>query len=75
MKANGLWKKNRQEQSINWMHDYIKQYLVSQFFNVKKVKENYETITNLVLSEKILPIQGANLLLEKHFASLSTSWF
>ncbi len=75
MKENGYWKKNRQEQSLNWMHDYIKQYLETQFFNDKTVKENLETISNLVLSEAILPIQGANVLLEKHFTSLRTSWF
>lgn len=67
MKENGHWKKNRQEQSLNWMHDYIKQYLETQFFGDKNVKENFETISNQVLSEIVLPIQGANLLLEKYF--------
>lgn len=73
MRENGYWQKNRQEQSLNWMHDYIKQYLETQFFNDKSVKENLENISNQVLSEAILPIQGANVLLEKHFISLRTS--
>ncbi len=68
MKENGYWKKNRQEQSLNWMHDYIKQYLEAKFFSDKSVKENLETISNQVLSEKILPIQGANILLKQHFS-------
>lgn len=67
MKENGYWKTNRQEQSLNWMHDYIKQYLESQFFSNKSVKENLEKISNKVLSETILPIQGANILLKQHF--------
>ena len=69
MKENGFWKKNRQEQSLNWMHDYIKQYLELKFFSDKNVKENFKSISDQVLSEMILPIQGANLLLEKHFTS------
>lgn len=73
MKENGYWKQNRQEQSLNWMHDYIKQYLETQFFNDKTVKENLENTSNLVLSEAILPIQGANILLEKHFNGLRSS--
>lgn len=73
MQENGYWKKNRQEQSLNWMHDYIKQYLETQFFNDKTVKENLDYISNQVLSESILPIQGANVLLEKHFLGLRMS--
>ena len=73
MKENGYWKKNRQEQSLNWMHDYIKQYLETQFFNDKTVKENLDNVSNQVLSEVILPIQGANILLNKHFISLRSS--
>ncbi len=69
MKENDFWKKNRQEQSLNWMHDYIKQYLELKFFSDKNVKENFKSISDQVLSEMILPIQGANLLLEKHFTS------
>lgn len=68
MKENGYWKSNRQEQSLNWMHDYIKQYLETQFFSNKLVKENLEIISNQVLSEEILPIQGANILLKQHFS-------
>lgn len=68
MKQNGHWKKNRQEQSLNWMHDFIRQYLESHFFSDKNVKKNLETISNQVLSEMILPIQGANILLKQHFA-------
>lgn len=70
MKENGFWKKNRQEQSLNWMYDYIKQYLETQFFSDKSVKANLEIISNQVLSEAILPIQGASKLLEKHFSDL-----
>ncbi|WP_305952487.1 methylmalonyl Co-A mutase-associated GTPase MeaB [Emticicia oligotrophica] len=73
MKGNGFWKKNRQEQSLNWMNDYIKQYLETQFFSDKYVKENLEIIANQVLSEAILPIQGASILLEKHFTGLRSS--
>lgn len=73
MQKNGFWKKNRQEQSLNWMHDYIKQYLETQFFSDKYVKENLEIISNQVLSEAILPIQGANILLEKHITGLRSS--
>lgn len=69
MKENGFWKKNRHEQSLNWMYDYIKQYLEAQFFSDKSVKENLETISNQVLSERILPIQGANILLNQHFGA------
>lgn len=67
MKENGYWKQNRQEQSLNWMHDYIKQYLETTFFSDKSVKENLEKISNQVLSEAILPIQGANILLKQYF--------
>lgn len=73
MKENGYWKTNRQEQSLNWMHDYIKQYLETQFFNDKTVKENLDIVSNQVLSEAILPIQGANILLNKHFIGLHSS--
>lgn len=69
MKKNGYWQQNRQEQSLNWMHDYIKQYLETQFFSDKSVKENLEKISNQVLSEEILPIQGANILLKQHFSA------
>ncbi|MDZ7933693.1 MAG: methylmalonyl Co-A mutase-associated GTPase MeaB [Emticicia sp.] len=69
MKKNGYWQQNRQEQSLNWMHDYIKQYLETQFFSDKSVKENLEKISNQVLSEEILPIQGANILLKQHFGA------
>lgn len=69
MQQNGFWKKNRQEQSINWMHDYIKQYLENQFFADNTVKNNLALISNQVLSEVILPIQGANMLLENYFKS------
>jgi len=67
MRESGFWKKNRQEQTLNWMNDHIKNQLELQFFNDKIVKENIKTISKKVLSEKILPIQGANILLEKYF--------
>lgn len=73
MQENGFWKKNRQEQSLNWMNEYIKQYLETQFFSDEYVKENLEIISNQVLSEAILPIQGASILLEKHFTGLRSS--
>jgi len=66
MRESGFWKKNRQEQTLNWMNDHIKNQLELQFFNDKIVKENIKTISKKVLSEKILPIQGANILLEKY---------
>lgn len=73
MKKNNYWQKNRQEQNLSWMHDHIKQYLESQFFADKSVKENLENISNQVLLEAILPIKGANLLLEKYFKGLQSS--
>ncbi len=69
MLQNGFWKKNRQEQSLNWMHDYIKQYLENKFFNDVIVKNNIESVSSQVFSETILPIQGANILLNSYFKS------
>lgn len=67
MKDNGFWKKNRQEQSLNWMHDYIKQVLENHFFSDNSVKSHLSSLSNQVLAEDILPVQAANLLLNKYF--------
>lgn len=63
MKKNGFWKKNRQEQNLAWMHDYIKQQLESQFFENQVIKEKLMAIQKEVLAGNILPITGALYLL------------
>jgi LAO/AO transport system kinase len=63
MSENGFWKKNRQEQNLAWMYDYIKQYLESQFFDNQDVKSNISLIEKSILNETLLPIAGALKLL------------
>ncbi|CAH0995270.1 GTPase ArgK [Emticicia aquatica] len=66
MQENGYWKKNRQEQNLAWMYDYIRHFLESQFFEDQHVKDNIKLIERNILNEQMLPIKGAMALLEKH---------
>lgn len=63
MSENGFWKKNRQEQNLSWMYDYIKQFLESQFFDNQDVKSNISLIEKSILNGTLLPITGALKLL------------
>lgn len=63
MRENGFWKKNRQEQNLAWMYDYIKQQLESQFFDNQAIKYNIKDIEIEVLNGTLLPIGGALKLL------------
>lgn len=63
MIENGFWKKNRQEQNLSWMYDYIKQFLEAQFFDNQDVKSNISLIEKSILNGTLLPITGALKLL------------
>lgn len=59
MKENGFWKKNRENQNLAWMYDYIKQFIETQFFDNQTVKLNINNIEESVLNGTLLPIAGA----------------
>ena len=63
MQQNGYWKKNRQEQNLAWMYDYIKQFIEAQFFDNQEVKAKRSKIEESVLNGKLLPLGGALKLL------------
>ncbi len=63
-KANGILKKRRQTQNIDWVHDLVKEYLYNNFYINKSVQQILPMIEESVLSEKIPPTKAAQELIE-----------
>lgn len=62
-KASGFWEKTRTAQNLAWMHTYIKQQLLEQFYNNEHIKRQLADVEQKVKTEQLLPIQAAEYLL------------
>ncbi|SEJ11864.1 methylmalonyl-CoA mutase metallochaperone MeaB [Dyadobacter koreensis] len=60
---NGFFKRNRQSQNLEWMHDYIRQTLEDQFYENPTMKKSVKVIEKSVSEGKELPIAAAQKLL------------
>lgn len=66
MQANGYWETNRQKQNMAWLYAFIREALEDEFFNNPAVKAGLTDVQENILSGKMLPVQGAKVLLA-HF--------
>lgn len=63
LQSNGSWHKTRISQNLAWMHSYIRQRLLEEFYGNEHVKQQLQAIEEDVKDEKKLPIQAAEQLL------------
>ena len=61
-KENNFFVQNRQAQQLEWLHSYIKETLESRFY--ENNKSQIKKMEQAVLTNQILPIQAALLLLK-----------
>jgi len=61
---NGFFEKNRQNQNLEWMHDYIRRALGDQFYESTAMKQTIKNTEKLVSGGKELPMTAAQKLLE-----------
>lgn len=64
LKSNGFWQRQRQNQRIAWMHRYIEQQLLQEFYDNKTVKNAVKSAEEDVQAGKVLPIIAAKDLLK-----------
>jgi LAO/AO transport system kinase len=60
---NGHRDRNRQQQNLDWLHSTIRQQLESRFYNQPGLRERLAEIEDAVQNGEILPLQGAQRLL------------
>lgn len=58
-KNSGIFEQRRNNQKLNWVHDMIKNWLISSFNNNEKVKNNISKIENDVINGIIPPTSAA----------------
>ena len=63
---NGYFLKERNEQSIYWMHETIEEQLKRNFYDNPEIKERLKVLENYVLSDKMSSFVAAGNLLEMH---------
>jgi len=64
MKINQCFDKNRQDQSVYWMHENIKSELFNNFYNSPEVGKKLSQMETMVRSEKLTPTAAAKKILE-----------
>jgi LAO/AO transport system kinase len=64
MKEKGIFKSNRQEQNLQWMHDTINNHLRNDFYNNEQVRSAITYLEQLVETEKMPAIIAAKKLLD-----------
>lgn len=71
VQQNGFFHRNRQQQSLEWMHSLIRYALEEQFYQHPKVLQQLREMEAQVENEKWLPIKAATYLLDifKNFPS------
>ncbi len=65
MKERGLFETNRQEQDLFWMHETVKDELISKFYSESKNAASINRIEQEIRAGKISPFEGAKQLLQK----------
>jgi LAO/AO transport system kinase len=65
--TNGYFDKNRRNQNLEWMHDYIRQALEEQFYENSALKKAVKTTEKSVSEGKELPVAAAERLLDLFF--------
>ncbi len=63
---SGYFYKNRNEQSIYWMHETIEEQLKQKFYENPEIKEKIKVLENYVLNDKISSFIAAGELLDLH---------
>lgn len=61
---NGFFNRNRQNQNLEWMHDYIRQTLEDQFYENTTIKKAVKIVEKSVSEGNELPIAAAQKLLD-----------
>lgn len=64
LNSKGLFLRNRQQQNLSWMHEIIRYYLESRFYQNEHVKMNLLAMEEDVTHGKIAAINAAKKLLE-----------
>ncbi len=55
VKSSGVFERRRKEQSLNWMHTLLRDYLLTSFYNHSKVKSILQEMEQGVIEGKITP--------------------
>jgi LAO/AO transport system kinase len=55
VKTSGVFERRRKEQSLNWMHTLLRDYLLTSFYNHSKVKSILQEMERGVIEGKITP--------------------
>jgi len=64
MKINQCFDKNRQDQSVYWMHESIKTELYNNFYNSQEVGKKLSQLETMVRSEKLTAMAAAKEILK-----------
>jgi LAO/AO transport system kinase len=64
-KARGIFDTNRQQQDINWMHQDIRDRLISEFYNSEENKRQISEAEELVKEGKMTAFDAASRVLGK----------
>ncbi len=65
MKERGLFESNRQAQDLYWMHETVKDELISKFYSEAKNAASINRIEQEIREGKISPFEAAKRLLQK----------
>lgn len=60
IKASSFWDVRRKEQTIQWFHSMIRDYLIESFFNNDERKQFVKTLEQSILNGEITVTQGVN---------------
>ncbi len=66
MQSSGLFQPNRDGQNLQWMHESIKQSLLSDFYENPRIARTLKVIEENVVKGKIAPINAAHQLLASY---------
>ncbi|GAA4838209.1 methylmalonyl Co-A mutase-associated GTPase MeaB [Algivirga pacifica] len=71
MKERGYFQQRRKEQDLYWMHQYINEQLHKHFYQDTSIQKMLSIKKDNILNGEELPIQGAKVLLEQYFSSIT----
>lgn len=62
-KKNGFWQRQRDNQRIDWMHNYIQQQLLHKFYGDKEIQQKTAITEEQIRKGELMPIEAAEMLL------------
>jgi LAO/AO transport system kinase len=67
---NGYFLKNRNQQQIEWMYNYINEELKHLFYGSEEISNQLKVLEKAIISSKISPVKAAQNILEQFKKSL-----